>query len=378
MLMPQDSDKLRSTLRARLREKVTDLAEEVRKNAGDVPAESLASVQRLAQLTELQSDLMPPRPPGHWVMAASLGVTVAIVSVLLLVHVRETEIELDLIVSELRFKVDSRQQLTDTLQLATLGATGLSGVALPSGDINGSAPVTGVRLSAGTGAAAGGAISLEPIVAPAHAEMTLSIGEVPGELRLSISHLEEVLRADVIGTILAAAPRFGQKSLSVATPQPVVLTPGPADAGLDFSPLSPGGVLFAPGLTITDMTLMHIDEVSEDDKTAVRAVSTVQSGSVYLEELGGRELKLRSHEELRFTQARGEIRSIGLKDGGLALNFRGRVRGMASGSLAHPRNLMPRWLDWLRANQPLSLLWGSAVYLFGLSTAVRQWWKKND
>jgi hypothetical protein len=87
---------------------------------------------------------------------------------------------------------------------------------------------------------------------------------------------------------------------------------------------------------------------------------------------------LRSHEELRFIQARGEIRSIGLKDGGLALNFRGRVRGMASGSLAHPRNLMPRWLDWLRANQPLSLLWGSAVYLFGLSTAVRQWWKKND
>src|ERR1700683_1525319 len=99
MLMPQDSDKLRSTLRPRLREKVTDLAEEVRKNAGDVPAESLASVQRVAELTHLQSDLMPPRPPCHCVMAASLAVTVAIVSVLLLVHVRETEIELDLIVS---------------------------------------------------------------------------------------------------------------------------------------------------------------------------------------------------------------------------------------------------------------------------------------
>jgi hypothetical protein len=156
------------------------------------------------------------------------------------------------------------------------------------------------------------------------------------------------------------------------------LTPGSAEVGLDLAPLSAGAALFAPGLTITDMTLMHIDEVTEDDKTAVRAVSTVQSGSLYWEELGGRELQLRAHEGLRFTHARGEIRSIRLKDGGLALNFHGRVRGMSSGSLEHPRNLMPRWLEWLRANQPLSLLWGSAIYLFGLSTAVRQWWKKND
>jgi len=123
---------------------------------------------------------------------------------------------------------------------------------------------------------------------------------------------------------------------------------------------------------------MRIDEVSEGDKTAVRAVSTIQSGSVYLEELGGRELHLRAQEGLRFVQARGEVRSIGVKDGALALNFHGRVRGMASGPLDHPRNLMPRWLDWLRENQPLSLLWGSAVYLFGLSTALRQWWKKGD
>jgi hypothetical protein len=190
--------------------------------------------------------------------------------------------------------------------------------------------------------------------------------------------LNEALRADVSGTVHAAAPRLAQKTINVATPQPIVLTPGSSDVRLDLAPLNAGAALFAPQLTITDMTMMRIDEVAEDGEAAVRAVSTVQSGSIYLEELGDRELKLRPHEGLRFAHARGEIRSIGLKDGGLALNFHGRVSGMASGPLAHPRNLMPRWLDWLRENQPLSLLWGSAVYLFGLSTAVRQWWKKTD
>jgi hypothetical protein len=208
--------------------------------------------------------------------------------------------------------------------------------------------------------------------------VALRIGDVPGELRLSMSQVEGVLRADVSGTIHAAAPRWGQKVLSAATPQPIVLTPGPGAVDLDLEPASAGAALFAPGLTITELALLRVDQVSEGDRTAVRAVSTVQSGSVYLEELGGRELKLRAHEVLRFEAARGEVRSIGVKDGALTLNFHGRVRGMATGPMDHPRNLMPRWLDWLRENQPLTLLWGSAVYLFGLSGAVRQWWRKGE
>ena len=376
--MPHDPDELQNAVQAQLTKQVGALAEEVRAQKGTVPPDSLANVQRLMELAKLQRELQPVRHVNRWVGAAAFAATVALVSVLLLAHVRESEIELDLVVSELRFQVDSRQQLTDTWQLAALGASGLSQVASPGLDASGRVPASAVRLSADNGGAAAGTISLEPIVVPAHAEITLGLGDVPGELRLAVSHLDDVLRADVTGAIRAAAPRFAQKVLTVVTPQPIVLTPGSAQVDLNLAPLIPGAGLFAPGLTITGLGLMRIDEVSEGDKTTVRAVSTVQSGSVYLEELGGRELRLRAHEGLRFTLARGEVRSIGIKDGALALNFHGRVRGMASGPLDHPRNLMPRWLDWLRENQPLSLLWGSAVYLFGLSTAVRQWWKGSD
>ena len=376
--MPHDLDESRNAVDAELTKQVKALAEEVRTRGGTVPSDSLANVQRLAELAKLQRDLEPVRHVNRWAGSAMFAVTIALVSVLLLAHVRESEIELDLVVSELRFQVDSRQQLTDTLQVAALGASGLSQVALPGLDESGTIPASSVRLSAADCGAAAGTISLEPIVAAAHSEMTLRLGDVPGELRLSMSHLDELLRADVSGTIRAAVPRFAQKVITAATPQPIVLTPGSAQVDLDLAPLNSGPGLFAPGLDVTELGLMRIDEVTGGDRTAVRAVSTVQSGSVYLEELGGRELRLRAHEGLRFGLARGEIRSIGVKDGALALNFHGRVRGMASGPLDHPRNLMPRWLDWLRENQPLSLLWGSAVYLFGLSTAVRQWWKTGD
>jgi hypothetical protein len=172
-------------------------------------------------------------------------------------------------------------------------------------------------------------------------------------------------------------PRHAPQKLDAATPQSIVLRPGSADVDLDLVPLSATPTLLSTGLKVTELSLMRIDEVSEDNKTTVRRASTLQSGSVFLNELGARELRLRTQQGLRFTQARGEIRSIGLSDGKLAVNFHGRVRGMASGSLDHPRSLMPSWLDWLRANQPLSLLWGAALYLFGISTAVRQWWKRN-
>ena len=376
--MPHDSDESRLALRAQLADKVRDLADEARRNGGNIDADALANAQRLAQLVQLQRDIAPIRKESRWAVAALFAATVAIVSFLLLAHVRESEVELDLVVTNLRFKVDSRQQLTDMLQLETLGASGLSHVALPGIEVNGSASVSAVRLSTDASGAAAGTISLEPMVAPAHAEITVGVGDVPGEFRLSISRLDAVLRADVNGTIHAAEPRSQEQTLNVVTPQSIVLAPGSTDVNLDLAPQRADATLFAPGLTITDMTVMRIDEVHEGDQTVVRAASTIRSGSVYLEELGGRELRLRANEGLRFAEAFGEIRSIARQGGGLALNFHGRVRGMVCGPLEHPRNLMPRWLDWLRANQPLSLLWGSALYLFGLSTAVRQWWKKND
>lgn len=366
------------TLRAQLMAQVNDLARETRTNSGHVPPESFLNAQRLVQLAQWQRDLKRPRPLSRSAVAVLFVTTLGLASVLLLARVGETEVDLDLVVSELRFKLDSRQQLTEIQQLTSLAASGLASVTLPGASAAAGAADTGLRLAVASDGAAPGSISLAPIVAPARSEVLLRIGDSPGELRLSIKGLDATVRADVGGPISVALPRRPRQTIDAATPQAVELAPGPADFDLDLAPSNTAVAVLAPELTISELILMRIDEVSQGTQTVVRRVSTIQSGSAYFDELGGRELRLRAHDSLRFASARGEIRSLRVSNGSLAVNFHGRVSGMASGPLQHPRDLMPRWLEWLSANRPLSLLWGAAIYLFGLLTAVRQWWTKSD
>jgi uncharacterized integral membrane protein len=369
---PPGPDSLRSLLDAQLRE----LVETACANGGQVPSEASANAERLARLVQMQRDLSPPAPTGQrWRMVALFAGTLALLSLLLLATVRETEVELNLVVSELRFTLAARQQLSEPLQLASLGAWGLVNAALPGAPTGASGAAQVLLQAAST--PSGGTISLAPLVGAAGAEVTLRTTDAPNELRLSVKGLDASVRADVSGTITALLPHRPKQTIDAATPQAVALVPGPADVDLDLVPLNPGVSPLAPSLAISTLALVRIDEVSQGGRSVVRRVSTLHSGSVFFNELSGRELRLRAREALRFGAARGEIRAVRFTDGRLIVDFHGRVRGMASGSLDHPRDLMPSWLEWLRANQPLALLWGAALSLFGLLTTLWQWWKKN-
>jgi hypothetical protein len=48
---------------------------------------------------------------------------------------------------------------------------------------------------------------------------------------------------------------------------------------------------------------------------------------------------------------------------------------MVTGSLDNPQNLMPTWLEWLKAQHGLSLLWGSTFYLVGVLLTLSRWVK---
>jgi hypothetical protein len=324
----------------------------------------------------MRRDLPPPVRAGQrWRSVALFAGTLALVSLLLLATVGETEVELDLVVSELRFTLAERQQLSEPLELASLDASGLAGVALPAAPAGaGGAPK--VRLEAGSPPGVG-TISLAPLVGAAGAEVTLRTSDVPNELRLSVKGLDGSVQVDVSGRVSAQLARQAKHTIDAVTPQTVSLAPGPGEVDLDLVARNPAVSPLAPSLAISTLTLARVDEVSQGGRNVVRRISTLHSGSVFFEELAGRELRLRAREALRFGAVRGTIRAVRFSDGRLAVNFHGRVRGMASGSLDHPRDLMPSWLEWLRANQPLGLLWGTALYLFGLLTTLWQWWKKN-
>ena len=364
-------------VRALLDTKLRELADAALANDGQVSKnEALASAERIARLLQIQRQLAPPVPTGQrWRMAALFAATLGLLSLLLVATVLETEVELDLVVSELRFKLATRQQLSEPLQLASLGASGLAGVMLPAAPLGAGGAARVLLQAAST--PGGGTISLAPLVAPQGAEVTLRAGDMPNELRLSVKGLDASMQVDLSGSVTALLTRQAKQTIASATPQAVALVPGPADVDLDLIALNPALSVLAPSLAISTLALVRIDEVAQGGRSVVRRVSTLHSASVFFDELAGRELRLRAREALRFDEAQGVIRELRFADGRLIVNFHGKVRGMVSGSLEHPRKLMPSLLEWLRANQPLAQLWGSALYVFGLLTTMSQWWRKN-
>lgn len=364
-------------VRALLDTKLRELADAALANDGQVSKnEALASAERIARLLQIQRQLAPPVPTGQrWRMAALFAATLGLLSLLLVATVLETEVELDLVVSELRFKLATRQQLSEPLQLASLGASGLAGVMLPAAPLGAGGAARVLLQAAST--PGGGTISLAPLVGPQGAEVTLRAGDMPNELRLSVKGLDASMQVDLSGSVTALLTRQAKQTIASATPQAVALVPGPADVDLDLIALNPALSVLAPSLAISTLALVRIDEVAQGGRSVVRRVSTLHSASVFFDELAGRELRLRAREALRFDEAQGVIRELRFADGRLIVNFHGKVRGMVSGSLEHPRKLMPSLLEWLRANQPLALLWGSALYVFGLLTTMWQWWRKN-
>src|SRR5215831_13261003 len=127
MLRRRKPEASADALHARLAAQVNELADATRAGGGHVSAEALAEVRRLAELAQLQRELAPARRRRRWIVASLLAVTLGIVSVLLVARVHETGVELDLFASELRFTVDTPQQLTETQHLTALGASGLVG-----------------------------------------------------------------------------------------------------------------------------------------------------------------------------------------------------------------------------------------------------------
>ena len=126
-------------------------------------------------------------------------------------------------------------------------------------------------------------------------------------------------------------------------------------------------------LSIQDLSLLRIDDRRGPDGLPVRRVSTILSGTIYFEELNGQQLKLRPGEVIQLEGSTGEIASLVLKDNNIAIQFQGRVRGFTAGPSESRHSLMPTWLEWLKARQGSTLLWGTAIYLFGLVASVLRW-----
>jgi hypothetical protein len=369
----------RNKLRELFRAQAKALHDGAIRSGGSIPADQLEALQRLHNLVEISEAAQPPPTRSHWPLIAVFTSTLLIASILLFTGPRSTEIEMDLEVSQMGFVLPDRQVLNQDLRLSTLEVSGLSGIQIPRARgsdamtlVSGRDFESGVALMTAEEDQIRGQINLPGLILPAQTRVSLEKVDAAGQYRMSLQGRGFDLKADVDGPVQVRLTGKGDHQLSFLSPKPVIFEPQ-SQVDLDLTLLSLPQELPPIPLSIQDLSLLRIEDRRGPDGLPVRRVSTIASGTIYFEELNGQELKLRPGEVIQLEGSTGEIDSLALKDNNIAVQFQGRVRGFTAGPSDSRHSLMPTWLQWLKARQGLTLLWGTAIYLFGLVAGVLRW-----
>jgi hypothetical protein len=365
-------------LRERFEKELETLAADAAGSEDGLLPPRIEMLNGLARLIETR-DALRPKPRNWWPPLVLAG-TLAIVSVLLFARVRETEIELDVSVTQLGFSLPRAQVLSDAIDLSSLGISGIRNVQLPASQesqATEAAPSgngqTASFVSASIAEAQHGTITLAPVVLPSSAAVRVGCSDAPNQYRLSLSAQGVELKAAVSGTVTLSVPGSPNRVTVFATPKQITAQGGSEEIDVDLTFPSSPRLGLSPQMEVREMDLMRLDQFLEPDQTFVKHLSTILSGTLFLESLNGQAFKLRPGEELLFEHSQGEIRSLVLAGNHIDLKYHGKVTRMTAGTGEGRRSIMPTYLEWLRARHGLSLFWATSLYLFGLAGAALSW-----
>ncbi len=316
-----------------------------------------------------------PQAESRLVIALIFLTTLALVSVLLFVHVSETEIAFDASVTAVSFTSARAQAITRPMLVEAMSAAGLTG-----GDTSLTGPMSGVVhiVARGQGARSG-SILLDRIMVPAGTVVSFARTDVPRQYRLSLRAKQPVavsVHADVMGAVEIRPSRARAGDGDLSAPRPLDLASTTNDLDLDITLPLGATAPRTRQVAATDLRVHQVEEELNAATPEARPMSTIENGSLWFESVGGKERRLRAGELIRLDSARGAIQSITLGADAVELRFQGTVQDIRAGYGDTPRTLMPTLLEALRSREAEKLLWGTALYLFGAVMAVRRWWRK--
>jgi hypothetical protein len=367
-------------LRALYGERVREACESAIDHDGKVPADCIENLNRLKQLTEIAGDSARTGLHRHGIAAFALLSTLTVSSILLFVRMRQTEIGLDVALSEVAFYLEGKQTLAPTAHLPSVGVSGLRKIELS--DLTGA---EGRTIASGDGSAAirlslqekeKGSITLQEVELPSATRASLravgaqsyqlSLDPPPGGLPPFPVSFEGPVRVAVPGEPLKT---------QLAGHAQAMMYPGSGRVDLVFE-VAPGARLeLAQQWRVKGLSLARFERFMDVQQTSIRKTSTLLGGSLYLDALNSERRTLRLGEAIRFESSLGDVRTLAVEANSISLQYQGQVRGMTTGFGEIRTDLMPTMLEWLRARHGLSLLWGTTLYLFGMVAAVLRWLK---
>jgi hypothetical protein len=377
--------KEQNRLRNFLNRQVKELSDEAIQSNGQVSETKLAALERLERLLKITTSATPATPVVRWPLIGLLGLTLFVVTVLLFARVRTTEIELDLLLSEVSFRIPQQQVLYNEIALSSLAASGLDEIQLPRSQARearrlqkGQGEGGAIRLTAQSDSQNVGVITLGTLIVPAETKMSLRPTGIPQQYQISFKSAGLNFPVSVTGPIEIGLPSAPAEVLTFSSPKSVTLKSGRDPVDLNLTLLKEAKNTFSRQVVIDSLALFGLDQYLNLHQTILRRVSTIASGTLYFQSLGGKEHRLRAGEAISFKASKGEIRTLELKGDQISFSFHGRVSGMTTGGEENRVSLMPTYLEWLKARHGLSLLWGTTLYFFGLILSIIRWWRTSS
>jgi hypothetical protein len=339
--------------------------------SGQVSNDDLGALERLEKLAAGDRSWHQ-----WWVPACAFLLPLAIVTLLIETEQRRTQIDLDANVGAFSATLEQRQPLFDGSLLEALSATGLEGIDDLSA--KGAACSANIRLAAKPDRE--DAINLQLLEIPKGWRVRLERSEKSIELTLADPKVGPGAVSDFPATVslggrATVETRCGgvRRLLESKEILTTTLRLGPQTA-LNLTPLEGHPLRFAREIATGKLALVS-EEVSFADVPENRQLSSVLSGTVYLNALNGKPVVLRPSEALTFSGFKGTFREITPTPDGLNLKAFATVEGMRTGQFPNQRSLMPTWLEWIGARNELWLWWGSALSVFAVLMSVLRWLK---
>jgi len=385
---------------ARLRRLYTAALQE-----GTIEEGRLAELQRLGTLLELDAAEKARSRQRSWPILAMVFITVIVLTILLN-DTRETEIELEVSASEVQFTPTDSGPLVGNLPLTEFHALDLAnGTATFLEDSVGAVEMSRADLSVKhpqIGKPATGSITMQSLSTEGGDKIHVSTGQDMHEYEVKV---EEPGRSSGLDLSLSVqgrlqldyAPRGrgSRQPVDLKSAQLLRLHTGPNRLTANLITAAGDSFRLLASRPVRELLFQASANSYTASKTSSRRLSSILSGSVYLEEVR-EQIPLRPFDDLQFAVVSGAIRyvmvspeagehaqpSVGAVDGTdrralpLRVRFHGTVRDLRIGDYPQGgRSLMPTWLEWLVKNRKIVLVWSALLYVIGIAMTLLKRWR---
>lgn len=347
---------------------------------GESEAERFERFERLAKLIAARSTAASeyrPRSNVFPALALALG---AIVTLLQLRHVSDTELEIKAFVSCVTFGAAAAGDVTLPSRLTRLLADGISSLEIPSetGEMQNILASSARGLALLVAPEGEGKVRPGPLHPQTGDQIKLSFPSAHA-LQMRVAGAETQLKINVSGSVRVSAADLntvlnygGPESLVAESSRPLSITV----SGSDWSQC----VICSP-LAIQDI------QFSEDLQRAgspdqIRSASAVSSGQIEFYEVP-RQYPLHRGERLVVKLSKNhptEIRELHVdpQKGTAEISLHAWVSSVQVGSRSSPVDLQPTVLEWLKSRHGPELAWVSYASLLGVLGGLWKWLNPGD